>query len=47
MKWGTRTFPKRFFNNIAMASLEALGPLMEQDFIPIVGRDHGGILLVY
>ncbi len=44
---GSKNLSKSFFYNIAMASLEALGLLMEQDFIPIVGRDYDGILLVY
>jgi hypothetical protein len=44
---GNKSFCEEFFYNIAVASLEALGLLMEQDFIPIVGRDYDGIFLVY
>jgi hypothetical protein len=48
MKWGLRAFLKSFFYEIAMArcstssNLEALGLVLEQDFIRIVGRGHGG-----
>jgi hypothetical protein len=44
---GIKGFPEEFFYNIAVTSLEALGLLMEHEFIPIVGRDYDGIFLVY
>ena len=46
MKWGIRAFPKEFFYEIATArrstssNLEALGLVLEQDFIRIIACDH-------
>jgi hypothetical protein len=46
MKWGTRAFLKSFFYEIATAgrstssNLEALGLVLEQDFIWIIACDH-------
>jgi hypothetical protein len=53
MKWGARTFLKGFFTIMTVArrstssNVEALRLVVEQDFIPIVGRDYDGIFLVY